>query len=428
MLAGCGGFNADLRSRALTEAARTLRDLPAARILESIADAAARWSNADFPARARATREVMARTGYSEPVVDYALDRLFEPITREALQATIVSELGSLEALDGFVARAGRPDVFFHGAGTVTIVSSDTTIGVALAPLVFALCAKCAVTVKDRSDHLIAAFAQTLIEERAEFATSLSVANWSGPDDARGLERLTESDVVVAFGGPHALAEIRSRLRPDARFVPFGHRTSAGYVTRETLSGEDVHACAAGAARDALLYDGEGCLSLHALFVERGGRVTPERFGEILFDALDAAAIEFPAARSGPDSTAAVYRNAARFRASQGQGELRGGIDRAHLLVLDAPHNLAPPFVSRTLALYTVDGPHEALAYLRVHGVPLEAFATCGAERPDVLAAALESGAARIARLGALQAPSLAGEHGGVGRILPFVRAISRDR
>jgi len=167
---------------------------------------------------------------------------------------------------------------------------------------------------------------------------------------------------------------------------------------------------------------------VHAVFVERDGAISPERFGDLLLDALDAVAIEFPAGRTELSPGAAAYRNAARFRASQGEGELRGGIDRPHLLIVDAPNKLAPPFVSRTLALWPVDGPANALAYLRFHHIPLEAFGVCGAERPDVLELAVESGASRIARLGELQAPPLAAEHGGVGRILPFVRAISRQR
>jgi len=89
---------------------------------------------------------------------------------------------------------------------------------------------------------------------------------------------------------------------------------------------------------------------------------------------------------------------------------------------------LPPPLSPRTLAVYEVDGPADALAFVRRHALPLEAFALCGADRPDVLAAAVASGATRIARLGTLQAPVLTGEHGGVGRILPFVRAISKDR
>ncbi|MBD5604500.1 MAG: hypothetical protein IAI48_05355, partial [Candidatus Eremiobacteraeota bacterium] len=141
-----------------------MRGLRAAQIVDAIADAAARWRDADFPARVRTTRAIVARTGYTEPVVDFALDRLFESIERRSLGATIAGELGSLAALDGFVHREGRPDVYFRGVDRVAIVSSDTTIGVAVAPLVFALCAKAHVTVKDRDDELVTAFAATLAE------------------------------------------------------------------------------------------------------------------------------------------------------------------------------------------------------------------------------------------------------------------------
>ncbi|MGB8205477.1 MAG: acyl-CoA reductase, partial [Candidatus Baltobacteraceae bacterium] len=169
----------------------------AEQLIAAVADAAARWCNADFPPRVRTAHALAARTGYSAPVVDYALDRLFGAVTREALRATIAGELGALEALDGFVARQGRPDVWFRPAGKVAIVSSDTTIGVALHPLVFAVCAKAEVLVKDREDRLIAAFAETLAQERPELAERVTSQPWDG---AEGAARLAEAGVVVAFG------------------------------------------------------------------------------------------------------------------------------------------------------------------------------------------------------------------------------------
>ena len=404
-------------------------ELGAAQIVEAIADAAGRWREADFPARVRATRAVMERSGYTEPVVAYALDRLFGAITKTALCATIVGELGSLEALDGFVARPGRPDARYAGLELVTIVSSDTTIGVAIPPLVFAACAKSNVVVKDRSDDLVAAFVETLAAERPELGAAISVERWQGHDDPRAAERLASSDAVVVFGGPAALRAIRKRCRADARFVAFGHRTSVGYIARESLNDAGARrACAAAAARDVLLYDGEGCLSLHVLFLERGGPSEPSTYSRSLIDALDAEALSFPSASEQPAPATAAVRDAARFRQAQGIGDLYPGFTGPHLLVFDQPRELPPPLSPRTLAVYEVDGPADALAFVRRHALPLEAFALCGADRPDVLAAAVASGATRIARLGTLQAPVLTGEHGGVGRILPFVRAISKDR
>ncbi|MBC5809843.1 MAG: hypothetical protein GIW95_03165 [Candidatus Eremiobacteraeota bacterium] len=405
---------------------RTLRDLPAAAIVGSIADAAERWTDADYPARVRATRAVMERTGYSEPVVDFALDRLFQDLTRAHLMQTIAGELGSIDALDGFVPRPDRSEVFFRGLDAVTIVSSDTTIGVAIAPLAFALAAKCAVVVKDRDDSLVAAFGETLAEERPDFSASLAVERWKAHDDPHALARFAQSDIVVAFGNDRALRAIRETLPPQARFMTFGHRTSAGYVSREALANEaSARALAAAAARDALLYDGEGCLSVHALFVESGASVSPEAFARLLSAALAEAAREFPSSReAGP--AALAYERRARFAAAQGDGTVYG-MPEGHLVTID-PHGGPPPLLPRTLALYPIAEPAEALAVLRRHDLPLEAFALPGDARADLVTLAVRSGAARIAPPGTLQAPTIRSEHGGVPRILPFVRAIVRER
>jgi hypothetical protein len=64
-----------------------LRALPARTIVRAIADAAERWTDADFPPRVRATAAIEERLGYTTPVVDYALDRLFRGITSDALTA-----------------------------------------------------------------------------------------------------------------------------------------------------------------------------------------------------------------------------------------------------------------------------------------------------------------------------------------------------
>ncbi len=394
-----------------------------------MADAAERWTDADFPPRVRTTRALVARTGYTEPVVDYALGRLFGALGHDDLRATIEGELGSLAALDGFVTRSGRPDVAYRALARVAIVSSDTTIGVAVFPLAFALCAGSHVTVKDRDDRLVAAFGETLAQELPQLGERFASAVWDGSDESASRALLGTMDAVVAFGRTETLGAIRALVAPQARFVPFGHRTSAGYVAREALTDEaQVRACAGGIARDALLYDGEGCLSLHALFVERDGALDAAAFARRVAAACDVAAVEFPAGYNEPDAAVVAYRRAALFRSAQGRGEALAGITAPHLVVFDPPVDEPPPLLRRTLAIYPVDGPGEALSFLRRHALPLEALALAGGEAPraDVEEFALAGGASRIAAFGSLQNPPLGGEHGGAGRILPFVRAIYR--
>jgi hypothetical protein len=397
-----------------------LRDLPAARIVGFLADAAERWADADFAPRVRTTHAIMDRLGYSEPVVDYALDRLFFGITRTALEAAIIGEVGSLAALDGPLARDGAPAAWARGVERAVIVSSDTTIGVALVPAVFALCAKCDVIVKDRSDALIAAFFSSLAEEHPAFAGAAVARTWSGGADADEDALLADADVVVAFGRDDALRGVRDRCGIETRFVPFGHRVSVGRLRAAEVAAAD-DALLAGIARDAVLYDGEGCLSLHALVVEADDDAFA-MFAQRLGAAAEQVTIEFPAGHIEPARAAAAasYRQLAAFRAAGGHGTVVRAGDAT--LVFDAPHDEPPPLVARTLPILRGDDDTLA-AYVAAHRLPVQALGVATADA-EALALAARIGAVRAAPLGTLQDPPLPGHHGGEHRIAPFIRFV----
>lgn len=403
-----------------------LLELPVRQIVRSIADAAERWSDADFPPRVRALAAIVERTGYTPPVVEFALDRLFESLSAPALEAAIADELGSLDALDRFVDRRGRPPARALPAGPACIVSSRTTIGVAIVPAAFALCAKCPTVVKDREDMLVSAFFATLVQERDVFREAAVARPWSGAHADYGVGDFA---TVVAFGHDETLARIRAGCAAEARFVGFGTKASAGYVCREALSSlESARDIAAGAARDLSLYESEGCLSLHALFVERDGNVSAERFTELLAAEIERATIEFPVGTRDPADLAALgsVRALASFRAATGEGRVFSDASAAHLLTADPPRSQQPFFLPRALVLFSVDSPIEAQTYLRSHGISLEALATTS-QRADVASLAVATGAARIARFGQLQAPLASGNHGGRARVSDFVRWITNE-
>ncbi len=404
-----------------------LTHVPARRIVRAVADAAARWADADFPPRVRVTERIVERTGYSPPVVEYALDQLFFSITEPSLEATIRDELGSLDILDGFVERRDRPDGFAAPIGSVCVVSSRTTIGVAIAPAVFALCAKCDVLVKDREDGLVRAFFASLAQELDEMQPAARAGTWNGDDDAVDL---AEFDAVVAFGSDTTLERIHARLHASTTFVGYGSKASAGYVGRSALMDEAaVRALADGAARDLMLSDTEGCLSLHALFIERGGVVTPDGVCELIAHAIERAAIEFPPGTRDAGAVARIAdaRNLAAFRSATGSGSVFSDEQVTYLVVLDPPENEPPTFLPRTLRVHTVNEPANATEYLERHDIPIEALAIAGI-REDIGAMAMRLRVNRIARFGDLQRPPLGGNHGGRPRIADFVRWMTRDR
>ncbi len=389
---------------------------PVRAIVAAIAAAAARWSDAAFAPRARARDAVSARTGYSPKAVDYAFDALFGALRSDAIEAIVTDELGCLDVLDGFVERGGRPPTRALPIGRVCIVSSRTTIGVAIVPAVFALCAKCDVEVKDRDDALVAAFFETLAEEFGGFRDAAHARVWNGEADAQSLRGF---DAVVAFGNDATLASISTALPYPARMVAYGSKASAGYVGRDALASEDdARAIARGAARDLVLYDTEGCLSLHALFVEDGAAITPQRFTNILGDAIDAAAGEFATAGHG-DAAArrAASRELAAFRGDSYVSSPGAG----YLAVLDPPLDERPTFLPLTIGVRSVDRPSQAAEYLERHGIAIEALAIAP-RRTDLVMLAQRVGASRVARFGSLQTPQLGGFHGGRPRIAEFVR------
>ena len=405
-----------------------LGDRPVRSIVRAVADAAARWSDADFPPRVRVLDAICERTRYSLPVVEYALDRLFFALTREAIEAAICDELGSLDALDVFVAKPGRGRARALPLGRTCVISSRTTIGVAIVPAAFALCAKNHVLVKDREDRLVSAFFETLHEELDEFAGAARAQTW---DSATGAVSVESFDCIAAFGDDATLRAIRDASRVSTRCILYGSKASAGFVAREALcDAPAARALAAAAARDVVLYDTEGCLSLHALFVERGGAVAPGEFAGMLADAIERITIEFPPGPRAPEDAAAVAaaRDLAAFRAASGSGAMRSDPAASYLTTLDAPADEPPPFLARTLPVRSVDSPGAALDYLRRHRVPLEALAVAGPARDDVANVAFALGASRIAPFGELQAPPLGTFHGGRPRIAEFVRWVSMDR
>lgn len=393
--------------------------LDAASLVAAVQDAARRWTNADFPPRVRVQSAIAKRTGYTLPVVEYALDRLFNSLDEATLTRAIVEDLGSLEVLDRFVER-NEKRVRAWPIGKVVVVSSQTTIGVGITPAIYALCAKCSVLVKDREDALVAAFFQTVIDAQPALRRVLEARSWKGGSE--GDVDITLADAVVAFGHDETLSTLRALMRPGARFIGYGHRASIGYVDRAALSDDaGVRTAARGAARDLVLYDGEGCMSLHALFVERGGALAPSEFAKLLIEAVNDASIEFPAGRLDP--RVATYCTGAVFRAALGRGSVFRTTGGEASLVLDPPFSEPPPLLPRLLPVYSVDGPEECEEYVRSHALPLEAFAVATPSEPLAQLAA-RVGAARIARLGEMQAPSPALHHGGRTRIADFIRWI----
>jgi hypothetical protein len=167
------------------------------------------------------------------------------------------------------------------------------------------------------------------------------------------------------------------------------------------------------------LYDTEGCLSLHHLFIERGATNSPQAFAELLAREVQRAAIEFPLGDRDPAAMARVAnaRNVAAFRAASGQGHVYSDDIASYLIVLDAPLTDPPLFLPRALIIQVVERPAQAADYLNQFGISVEAIAIA----PAIAAKQLSGLTSRFVDFGMLQRPGIGGKHGDRPRIAEFV-------
>jgi len=170
-------------------------------------------------------------------------------------------------------------------------------------------------------------------------------------------------------------------------------------------------------------------LSLRTIFVERGGGISPELFFSAVAREMERAAIEFPPSQSDPAAVAAVgaAHQLGTFRAANGRGAVHTDAARSYVATFDSAFDRAPDFLPRTVAVFPVDAPSQAVDYLRQHALAIEAW-SASSQRADIVEAAIASGAVRVAQFGALQDPPLSSPHGGRPRIAEFIRWVSDER
>lgn len=128
---------------------------------------------------------------------------------------------------------------------------------------------------------------------------------------------LAEAEAVVVYGSDETVARFRGLASPSQIFIGYGHKASLGVIW------DDPHfASCGGAARDASLFDQQGCLSPQVFYV----RDTPCGFAREYAEKLSAAMERYNRLHPrGPISIEekaeiANLRAAYRFRAA---GDLR---------------------------------------------------------------------------------------------------------
>jgi hypothetical protein len=361
----------------------------------AIGRAAKRFLDEGDPLRRRALAALPAVTGFSTPMIEAALPRVFSPLADAKALAEIAGSGGAWVALLGIVAAGNVP-------------------GVALAKAALALAAGASCVVKSASGEplLAALFAEALTGADPSLASKFAVLWWEGGSNPCEAEFLRGVDSLVAYGSDDAIESLAAR--GPRRFVGHRYKLSIALVRLDRV--EDLAEIADAAAVDVALYDQLGCLSPQSIFTVAGTIERRRDLIEELSRALGEAERRWPPGFLPEGQALAIrrLRDEYEWRGIRGEGvSVCGGSVESWTIIDDPMSGFQPSPLHRTIFVRHLD----SLAALpSALGAWLPRTESAGmAPWPDTEARGVASalGIPRLAPLGAMQSPDLAWRQGG---------------
>jgi hypothetical protein len=203
------------------------------------------------------------------------------------------------------------------------------------------------------------------------------------------------------------------------RFIGYGHRISFAYITAEMLSAFTLPKIVSKAADDITSWDQLGCLSPHAIYVETGGAIAPDKFAELLAAELAKREQTHPRGELTFDEHSDISRRRGFYevRASH-SAETRCWFSpegTAWSVVFEADPEFHASSLNRFIHVRPVIGLDQLfLAIDKLRGkVSTVGLAAAGATAARIANHLAEWGATRICPLGQMQNPPLRWRHDG---------------
>ncbi|MGK3116266.1 acyl-CoA reductase [Candidatus Pantoea formicae] len=405
-----------------------LRTLSVAKIVAIVDKAIARLLDRSHPLRIKAETLLPIVTGYDGEMIRSGLTGYLKTFRQPQLKRFLAEDFNDAQILDDFqprpnggFARAFGPELLMHiWAGNVP--------GLPLWSLISGLLVKAGTIGKlPGAEPLMAGwFAGLLAEIDSQLGECLAVVWWKGGDTTVESLWFKQPDTVVAYGGNPTLAAIQQQLPITTRFLPHGHKISVGLVARSALDARQGAELARRAAYDVMRYDQSGCYSPQMLFIERGGRVSPQEFSAYLAHELQALARKHPRGELSlaERNSIAAWRNNEEIRVLQGDRTLYGdAIENWAVVCVDRPEPLVPAALGRTLKVVAVEDIAQAIALVAEQKIYLQTAAV--AAEPQALfrlASALgQVGVTRITAFGHMTSPAAGWHHDGRFSLLDLV-------
>jgi len=224
----------------------------------------------------------------------------------------------------------------------------------------------------------------------------------------------------VVYGSDRTVRAIRDGVAEEKTVVAYPHRVGLVAIGRDVLDSERARRLAHEIAMAVATSDQRGCVSPHAVYVERGGDTDPPAFAELVAQGLSMLHGEFP---PGPAS----HEEATQASQWRGAQEMRAAADpevRYHsapgedwAVVYDPHAGFAPSCLRRSVWVRPVDDLMEVVDRIRPASRFLQTLGleTTRTDRSELEDALREVGVTRICSVGEVPWPRAWWRHDGRG-------------
>lgn len=269
--------------------------------------------------------------------------------------------------------------------------------------------------------------ARSLAERDSDLARAFEPIEFP-TDDADAFASLLGAPCVVATGSDETMQAIAARLRPEQRFVAYGHRVSIAVLGPATPSDRD--AIARELALDVARWDQTGCLSPIAGYLVGLGDDDCAAFARAMADALESLSKTMPRGELPVSARAllSAERADARMRAASGRAALFERTDA--VVVLESRAGAGPAPLRRFLRLFPLPSLAGLPTALTALGAPLSNVAVAGFaanERAGLDPILERFGASRVTVPGRLQTPPIDWPRDGQPLFTPLARFVQRS-
>jgi hypothetical protein len=389
-------------------------------VITALAQAAKNWLDPKNPWRKRAAEQATTPTGFSEAMVNEAIDLTFGAITYESLGELLDRELGNRRVLDKFCLR-GR--VRTRAMASRLIV--HFLAGNVPAPGIMSIC--CGLLLRSANLVKMSArdpvfpvlFLESVREVDAELADCAAALDWPRGELALTQAAVGDADAVIAYGDDSTVSALRQLAPPTAKFIGYGHKISFAVVAKEAMTEENLPRLAQAAAFDASVYDQQGCLSPHVFYVEERGQLGPRKFAAALADAMAAYQTRVPRGQLSVEEAAEVVklRTSYEFGAASDRrlGVWASPAESQWAVIYDDNPAFVPSCLNRIVFVKPTDGYKRVLDAIQRFA---SSVSTVGVAPMNERALAFASdlarmGVHRVCPIGQMQRPPLSWHHDG---------------